>query len=477
MNQPHERASEPTVAQGATAILADFVSRFTFDDVPQNCIDASIRSLADTFCVAVAGNNEAAAKAALNYLDSAGLLSLSATQPKHAWLWGTQYFAAAETAAWWNGVSGHVLDFDDVTVPMRGHPSVVLWPALLALAQARNIAGTKVIAAFVAGFEVISKLSKAFAFEQYAAGWHTTASIGSLGSTLACCNLLGLSAGQTSRALGLALAQVAGARANVGSDAKSFQAGHANGLAVRAALLAEQNFDACVCALEGSNGYLQLYAQSAEVTRWLVELGQLPLELETSGLDVKQYPMCYATHRALDAVFAICKESPVEASAVRAIRVHTSNGALVPLVHPNPGTGLEGKFSLPYAMAAAMLDGAVNLQSFTDENVQRPQVAALMRKVTDSQALGPSNPRWAEVTLELTDGSVLFKRVETLRGSSSAPVSMDELFAKLDGCLAWRGSCVGTAAEIYQIIKQLPGQHDVSTLVLALSKLFKETKK
>lgn len=130
------------------------------------------RSLADTLAVAFAGRSEHAPLAALRYLRTAGLL-----QAEGVPLWGRPERAAPEIAAWWNGIAGHVLDYDDVTMPMRGHPSVVLWPALLALAEARTV-----------------------------------------------------------DAIGLAVAQAAGSRENVGSEAKSFQAGHACAAALRRVL-------------------------------------------------------------------------------------------------------------------------------------------------------------------------------------------------------------------------------------------------
>ncbi|GLC96677.1 hypothetical protein Tamer19_60860 [Cupriavidus sp. TA19] len=429
--------SNPSAAQRIAAFAASFQANF-LDQADRNLC---ARSLADTFAVAVAGRNEHAPQAALRYLENAQLLLASGTGATSATLWGRTERASPEIAAWWNGIAGHVLDYDDVTVPMRGHPSVVLWPALLALAEARALPPARLAPAFAVGMEVICKLSRGMALNHYAAGWHATASIGAIGTTVACAYLLGLAPARIVHAIGLAVAQTAGSRENVGTEAKSFQAGHANAVAVRAACLAESGFEAGAHALDGPHGFVRLYAGGdvgeGNIAEWLASLGQAPLEMRRSGLDVKQYPMCYATHRALDAVLALRRANGLRLEDVVRVNVLTSHGALVPLVHPRPRTGLEGKFSMAYAMAAALQDGAVRLTSFVDSSVQRPEIQAFLPRVHATEAAGPSAPRWAEVTLQMHDGRHLNAHVQTLHGSTQQPLTDAELIAKLDDCLLW----------------------------------------
>lgn len=437
METPHiDPHIDPT---SAAARIAAFARSFQ----PAQLTDADLtlcgRSLADTFAVAVAGRAEHAPLAALDYLTRSGLLVDAASPHPGASLWGRPERASPEIAAWWNGIAGHVLDYDDVTVPMRGHPSVVLWPALLALAEQRGLPGERLPSAFTVGMEVIGKLARAMALAHYAAGWHSTATIGALGATVACCHLLDLGEHQIVHAIGIAVAQAAGTRANVGTEGKSFQAGHANAVAIRATCLAEAGFEAGAAALDGPHGFLRLYAGADATKNWLASLGEAPLELQRSGLDVKQYPMCYATHRALDAVLALRAAHGLRLADVERVDVATSHGALVPLVHPTPRTGLEGKFSLPYAMATALADGAVRLTSFVDAAVLRPDIQAFFRHVHATEHDGPATPRWAAVTVTLRDGRQHHQRVETLRGSTQQPLDTAELAAKLDDCLVWAG--------------------------------------
>ena len=323
----------------------------------------------------------------------------------------------------------------------------MLWPALMALAEARGLPGARLAASFVVGVEVICKISRGIGFDHYARGWHSTASIGVLGSVVACGHLLGLDEAQMVNALGLAVAQAGGSRENVGTEGKSFQAGQASGAAVRAACLAEAGFEAGERALDGPLGYFALYAGGCNVDEWLNELGAAPLEIERSGLDVKQYPMCYATHRALDAVLALRREYELTLADVRSVSVTASRDALLPLVHPRPSNGLEGKFSLAYAIAAALADGAVRLTSFTDAAVQRPELQAFFDRVTWDDKTEPYIPRWATVTLDLHDGRCLSRTVQVLHGSAQEPLSETELRVKLQDCLRWGGMADADAGE------------------------------
>ncbi|WP_170275669.1 MmgE/PrpD family protein [Paraburkholderia megapolitana] len=400
------------------------------------------RSFADTFACAVAGRNEPASRAALRYLEHAGLVDVdvSSMQGSRAHLWGQPATASAEAAAFYNGVAGHVLDYDDVTVPLRGHPSVVLWPALMALAEAEDLSGERLASAYAVGFEALCRLARVIAAAQYEKGWHCTATLGAVAATVACGHLLRLDEAQIVHAIGLAVAQSSGVRANVGSDAKSFQAGQASAAAVRAALLAQAGFCASADALDGPHGYANLYAHGEDIGAALHALGPDARELERSGLDVKQYPMCYATHRVLDGLLAFRRERGVTLADVERVSIYTSRAALIPLTHHRPKTGLEGKFSLEYAVAAALADGHIRLATFTDEAVNRPHIQQFFECVDASDGDTPMLPRRADITLTLRNGTCERRSIETLHGSTQDPLTDDELTAKLADCLDWAGS-------------------------------------
>lgn len=414
--------------------FAAFVSGIRSEHLGRELFESCGRALLDTYAVAIAGRNEAAAQLARRYAQANALPAPG----RSARDWGCGVVLPLEFAALSNGVAGHVLDYDDVTSPLRGHPSIALLPALVGLAEALDADGAEFVCAYVAGFEVICKLSKAIAVRHYARGWHSTASIGTIGCAAACARLLRLDAARTAHAIGLAVSQAAGSRANFGTHAKSFQAGQCNSAGLRAALLAAEGFDAAPGILDAPFGYMALYGNGEDLQTQLETLGQQPLELVTSGIEVKKYPLCYATHLALDGILDLREEHRLTQAEVHSVHVRTSTEALTPLIHERPQTGLEAKFSMQYAVAAALLDGAVRLSSFSDAKVRRTEAQAFFSQVTTDDVDGGSTlPRWAEIEITLRDGRVLRKRVDRLRGSAQTPLTLLELRAKVEDCLEW----------------------------------------
>lgn len=421
----------------AQYLISNFSNGFSSESLSESLVIRIASTFLDTYAVALGGQSEPASQAARQYLDASG-----SALPGVATVWGTQRKASPEVAALVNGIAAHVLDYDDVSSPLRGHPSVVLWPALAAIGECTDLPAVKMASAYIVGFEVMLKLSRGFAISQYAAGWHTTASIGIIGATAACAHLLGLSIAQTSHAIGLAVAQAGGIRQNVGTQAKSFQAGHANAAAVRAVLMAQAGFESSPEALDGAFGYFALYAQDRDVGHELASLGKETLEFERIGVDVKKYPMCYATHRALDALADLLAKDAIHSDDIESVTVRTSAGALIPLVHPMPEKALEGKFSMQYGIAAMLLDGQVCLSSFTDAAVGRSSVRALMQRMTVMETDAPPTPRWAEVSIRTKNMATYTQKNEILRGSADAPMSDSDMLRKVKDCLAWGNSNV-----------------------------------
>jgi 2-methylcitrate dehydratase PrpD len=418
------------------------------------------RALLDTIACALGGLREATTQKALRY-------ARATSGPGAAHVWGLNDRLGIEQAAFVNGVAGHVLDYDDVTTPLRGHPSVAMLPALCALAEAEGKGMQSLAAAYVVGFEVMGRLGETIGDEHYAKGWHATASIGTIGATAACANLLGLTAAQATHAIGLAVAQAAGSRENFGTDAKSFQAAHANRAALQCALLAREDFDAAPAALDGPRGYLALYGKGEDAARGFAGLGEAPRLLVRAGLEVKKYPMCYATHRTLDGLLDLKAETGIGLGDVAAVEVEGSNRAFTPLLHDRPRTGLAGKFSLQYAVAAALADGSVGLPAFEDAAVQRPAIQAFLPMVTKREGSGALNPRYADITVRLKDGRSLHRRVEALRGGPSLPLSDAELAAKLGDCLAHADSA-GDAGMIAAVILD-PADRRVAEVIRLLA--------
>ena len=429
---------------GASATIAAFGTRFTAMPVTDAHRHQAYRALLDTVACAMAGRADDAPRLAADYMRGfAG--------SGQATVWGTGEALHPECAAFVNGVAAHVLDYDDVMTPMRGHISVAMVPALCALAQMTSANGARFSSAYLAGFELTAKFARVMALPHYSRGWHSTSALGVLGAALACSVLAGLNESQTSHALGLAVAQPAGSRQNFGAMAKSFQAGQCNAAAVRAVLMAQAGFTASPDAIDGRFGYLALYASGEDTSSALSALGETPLEIDAMGIDIKKYPCCYAIHRPLDGILSLRKAHALTTANVARIEITNSAGGLDALLPHPPVNGLQAKFNMAYCMAAALLDGSIRLASFDDAQVTRPEIRALLTKVSLQEAPGAILPRWSLVRVELTNGQVLEQRVNSARGDAGNPLSDAELIGKVADCFACGGLNVNAGVFARQV--------------------------
>jgi 2-methylcitrate dehydratase PrpD len=427
------------LSPGASRAIARFSVGFDAARLSDAHMRMCGRAIADTVAVAIAGWREPAAVRALEY-------ALNLGEAGRGTIWGRGERAGLETAALCNGIAAHALDYDDASSPMNGHPSVVLLPALLALGEARKLQGRQLALAYAVGFEVACAMGRALSQAHYARGWHLTSTLGTMASAVACARLLELDEDATSHAIGLAVAQTGGSRASFGTDAKAFQAGQAASAGLRAALLAETGFTAAADALDGIAGFSALYSEGEPLAEALDRLGSAPMEMDTSGVEIKKYPACYAVHRPLDGLLDLRREHGLSLENVARIDVQASHGALAPLLSRLPASGTEGRFSMHYALAAALSDGGIKLSSFTDAAVMRTGLRAFMARVHAGEAPGAMMPRWAHLQVTLVDGQVLRRRIDALRGSPQLPLTDQELLGKVADCLAWGSSDIDPEA-------------------------------
>jgi 2-methylcitrate dehydratase PrpD len=432
----------------ASQIVAAFAASFDSSKLRKDHVAQVGRALVDTMAVAIAAQHEPAVRRAYDYVETLTppLAEEQGTRPgRLASLWGRGQQSTVEGAALFNGIAAHALDFDDASSPMSGHPSIVLLPCLIALAEARHIEGMRVASAYVVGFEVCCKLGRALDLTHYSRGWHMTATMGTIGAAAACGHLLGLDAERITHAIGLALAQTGGTRENFGTDAKAFQAGQANAAAIRAVLLAERGFTASPQALDGGAGFTKLYSGGEDIAPVLATLGSQPLEIDSSGIEVKKYPACYGIHRPLDGLFDLMAERSFGLEDVERIDIETSYGVLAPLVRHPPCNGTEGKFSMEYTIAAAIADRGVRLSSYSDEAVTRPSIAPHLGRIATREVTTTMTPRWASIAVVFKDGQIRKRRIDALRGSPQSPLSDEELLAKVSDCISWGRSSVRPA--------------------------------
>ncbi len=328
--------------------------------------------------------------------------------------------ADAASAALLNGYAGHALDFDDVHSSVRGHPGTVLLPALFALADTLpNATALDLIDAYIVGVEAMARLGLALGSKHYETGFHNTATLGPLGAAAACARLLKLGAAATENALGLAATQAGGLRLQFGSEAKPLHAGLATRSGLFAAQLAQAGLQGSPGVLEAPIGFLDAYGfGAADAQRALAGWGS-PWQIVTPGLYFKPYACCTATHYAADAALALRAEHQLRAEDIAAVRVVFPPAGDTPLTVTDPATGLEGRFSVEYVLAAALVDGALGLSLF-DERAAREDLRSFGRLVSrayDADAPRASTDpqtRFSTVEVRLHDGRQLSRRVRGL---------------------------------------------------------------
>lgn len=374
---------------------------------------------------------------------------------------GTGQALAAPWAALVNGAAAHVLDYDDTFNPLAGHATAVLVPAILALGEERGADGPALLDALVVGLEVMACIGRGVNPRHYAAGWHATSTIGAIGAAGACARLLRLDATQARDALSLATSMAGGSRMQLGAMAKSLHAGLAAKSGVLAASLAEQGVSGAAEALEGTWRFARMFAGAdAPVGAMDPPAGREALAIAAVGISYKAYPTCAATHLSLDALLAL--RVPPE----RIARIETSLPAVLAgnLVHEDPRSSMEARFSMQYCLATAALQGQVTLADFEGEAIHSPAIRALMPRIT-MHALPDAEPRPpTSVTVHLTDGT---RRTETRsirRGAAENPMSEDEHLRKFNDC----ASHVLDPREAEMALAAIAQPADASTLMSRL---------
>ncbi|HJZ07518.1 MAG TPA: MmgE/PrpD family protein [Trebonia sp.] len=336
----------------------------------------------------------------------------------------TRLAAPLTTGARW-AVAGHVLDFDDLHMPSTTHVSVVCVPTALATAEPAGGGGAR---AYLAAAGVMARLGTALGWRHYSAGWHATCTAGAPAAAAGAAVAFGLPAERIVAAMALAVPAAGGVQRAFGTDAKSLQVGFAVEAGIRAARLAAAGAQADPTALDA---WLALVGGSAHFRPSAVDPSGPAVP---NGLAIKLYPCCYALQRPISAL----SEVHADPAAVRRIVLRTPEATVVPLIHHRPDSGLQGKFSLEYAAAAALLDSYAGFGSFTDEAVRRDEARRLVNVVETK--LDPGGD-WLldgelEAEVHTADGAVLRTRQQYPPGSPARPPTPDQLAAKLADCVA-----------------------------------------
>ncbi len=417
-----------------TQRVANFVGGVRTEDIPRDALDKARLGITDFIGVAVAGSQEESSRLIREYgtaMGGAAEASIIAADGK----------TSIEMAALINGTMGHALDYDDMSVAPIAHPSVFLAPAILAVGESIDAPGREVLAAYVVGYEVACCVAEPMFQSHYVQGWHSTSTFGSLGAAAAVAWLLKLNPRQVTMAIGIAASLACGLRQNFGTMTKPLHAGKAGANGVQAAFLARAGFTADASIIEAPLGFAKVMGHSAEVDWSAVgaNLGKTFVITGPVGIAIKPYPSCGFTHTAIDCALDL-RQQGVKTEEIVAIELGTTPFDRQLLIHHRPGTGLEGKFSLEYCVARALVSGAVRLNHFSDKGVREPDVLGLMGRMKwvekfPMPVMGtPEGFGAKSVTVTLRNGENHDSTVRVAKGMPTNPLSAHEFNAKYRDC-------------------------------------------
>lgn len=442
-------------ARGVTRLLARFVVGSKWSDIPEAARKEAARSIVNWVGCALGGAPHETVESAL-----AALSDLSG--PRTATVLGREERLDILHASLLNGISSHVLDFDDTHLATIIHPAGPVAPVLLALAEREKLSGGDFLHAFVLGVEVECRIGMAVYPWHYDRGYHITGSAGVFGAAAAAGKVLGLDEKRMTWALGIAATQSAGLREMFGTMCKAFHPGRAAQNGLTAALLAAKSFTSSDRSLEAPRGFAHVLSEDRDFSKLTRGLGET---WEVTRNTYKPFPCGIVIHPTIDACIRLRNEGGLDAADIAEIervelRVH-------PLVleltgKKTPLTGLEGKFSVYHSAAVALLRGTVGQKEYGDAAVRDPAVVALRDRVT---ATSEPSVREEEVyaRVVLASGRTLEKHVEHVVGSLENPLSDRDLETKFRGqaegvlsaastekllSLCWSSASLADAAEI-----------------------------
>jgi len=458
----------PVAGFSKTPGLTDYVGRFvvntTYQDIPADVIELGKKSILDGLGLALAGSRARTGTICRRYLQELGVCGGKAI------VIGSQLKTSPRFAAFVNGVSIHADDFDDTQLSaardrvygLLVHPTVPVLPAVLALSQPGSISGKELMLSYHVGVEVECKIAESISPRHYQDGFHSTGTCGALGSAAASAKLLHFDQAKVQNALGLAASQSGGLRENFGTMTKPFQAGHAAESGVVSADLVALGWTAAEQILEADRGFFHAFGGSYDASALMDRLGK-PWTFASPGISLKPYPSGSLAH-------------PAMTNQVETVDVGANHNMTTTLLHHQPKTGLEAKFSMEFCVAILLLQRKAGLGEFSDQVIQRADVQEMIRRINfyvDPEAESAGFDKMTSILkIHLKDGRVITGRADFAKGSPADPMTFEEAASKFRGCAEYAHCPRTKAEEIIAFVRALELAKDVGVLspLLAVEK-------
>ena len=406
-------------APEVTPILARYIVSARYEDLPANVRKEGLRTLLNWVGVAVGGSRHETVNIAVEAL-------APFSGPPHASILGRRERFDAMNAAFINGVSSHIFDYDDTHPKTIIHPAGPVVSAILALAEHRPMDGRNFLSALVVGIETECRIGNAVYPDHYDRGWHITGTAGVFGAAASAGKLLGLSEQQMIWALGLAASQPVGFRESFGSMNKSFNPGRAASNGLFAAFLASKNFTSSEQMIEAKRGWANTISTKQDYKEITDGLGK---HYESTLNTYKPFACGIVMHPAIDAAIHLREQYQLNATQIETIHLRVNPLVLELTGKKTPTTGLEGKFSIYHAVAVAIVEGAAGERQFSDRAVQDRTIVNLRSCVVPVVDTTVELSQ-VEMTMHLKDGRQLAKSIQHAKGSLEAPMTDDDIESK-----------------------------------------------
>ncbi len=412
-----------TAETSITERFADFSVSLKYEDLPAEVVRAAKHAILDLIGVALVGSHERSTRMVLESTIEDGNGGSSS-------IIGTPLVASSAAAALVNGYAAHALDYDDTYHEGKMHVSVAVLPAALVMSEAMHAPGKDLIAAYVAGYEISSRLGRVCSFGTHLShrGVHATGFLGHFGALAAAGKLLGLDRPQMKRGLGITGTLAAGLVRSFGNMCYAMSAANAAQDAVVSARLAQRGFTGPDDILDGEGSIFAVHDGRTDPAQLLSRLGE---QFGICGNTIKIYACAGWRNPIIEGVIHLSNIHKLSPQDVAAVRVFVWPELMRLPNYSEPRTSQEGKFSAEHAAAVALIDRAGGNEQFTDARVADPDLAAVRNKISveGDERLGPWQTR---IAIQTVDGRELVHAIPAQKGSPGSPLSWDEVKAKFD---------------------------------------------
>lgn len=441
-----------------TEQLVDHVLAVRYDDLPDGVIDMARQVTLDGFAVIMAGYTE---PLGLGRIVTEYTREIGGTP--QASVIGGGFKTSMPNAAFANGTMAHALDFDNTWYPLN-HPTSPTLPVALALAEHYGLSGRAIVEALVAAFEVQGRLRMAATGLETGQGFHKPGTTGTMGAVTAAIKLLRLNRQQAMMAFGIAGSRCCSLALNTGTMTKSSHSGHAARVGLECGLLAQKGFTANADVF-GPKGFFDTFMPGNAQPQLLVEDFGRPFRMIDPGVGFKKYPSNYFTHRPIDAALALRARLGLRMAEIDKVRVRFPRFEYIN--RPQPETGLDGKFSVQYTTAAALIDGDITIDTFTNERRHGSDIADLLPRIElefDDAIPLDFDRMHAEVTVKLKDGRTVTERVQKLSGWCGFPLTREQRMRKFNAC-SRRILSEPQGARLAELVEGLDGLPDITDMM------------